>query len=158
MADDRHAGRGPDVPKPNRARHRWSTLSVSSTSSSRHSDIDEEDDEEKNGGWSPFRWNTLNSHFSWGSKPHADEEAGPSRTDFERNFDMSSPVDEHEDKPYDDDDDEDYEECPNEDEPLAPGLYRALYSFHPEGTAEMALEEEPVCRSLEEVVVLVGQL
>lgn len=146
-SDDRHAGRGPDVPKPNRVRQRWSTMSTSSTSSSRHSDIDEEDDEERHASWSPFRWNTLSNHFSWASKPHAEDGAGPSRTDFERNFDVSSPVDETEDKPYDDDDDGDYdEEYPNEDEPLVPGLYRALYSFDPEGTAEMALEEDQVVR------------
>ena len=31
-----------------------------------------------------------------------------------------------------------------DDEPLVPGLYRALYAFEPEGTAEMALEEEQI--------------
>ena len=120
-------------------------MSASSTASSRHSDIDEEDDEERHASWSPFRWNTLSSHFSWGSRSHAEDGAGPSRTDFERNFDVSSPVDENESKPYEEDE-EKYEEYPNEDEPLIPGLYRALYAFEPEGTAEMALEEEQVVR------------
>jgi hypothetical protein len=30
--------------------------------------------------------------------------------------------------------------------PLLPGLYRALYVFEPEGTAEMALEEDQIVR------------
>ena len=33
-----------------------------------------------------------------------------------------------------------------EEEPLYPGLYRALYAFDPEGTAEMALAEDQVVR------------
>ena len=33
---------------------------------------------------------------------------------------------------------------PGGDEPLIPGTYRALYPFEPEGTAEMALEEEQI--------------
>jgi hypothetical protein len=40
-----------------------------------------------------------------------------------------------------DDDDDDYEE-----DALYPGLYRALYAFEPEGTAEMRLEEDQVVR------------
>lgn len=34
----------------------------------------------------------------------------------------------------------------DEEEPLYPGLYRALYAFEPEGTAEMALEEDQIIR------------
>lgn len=33
-----------------------------------------------------------------------------------------------------------------EEEPLYPGLYRAMYAFQPEGTAEMALEEDQIVR------------
>jgi len=60
------------------------------------------------------------------------------------------------DDPYesldDDDDDDDsgryggVEEEIGEERPLVPGLYRALYAFEPEGTAEMALEEDQIVR------------
>jgi hypothetical protein len=59
------------------------------------------------------------------------------------------------DDPYesldDDDDDDDsgqygVEEENGQEHPLLPGLYRALYAFEPEGTAEMALEEDQVVR------------
>ena len=82
---------------------------------------------------------------------------GPSQGDFERNFeDAVSPSYEIDD-PYasldDDDDFDDYEdsvgELPGEDNverALVPGLYRALYAFEPEGTAEMALEEDQIVR------------
>lgn len=60
------------------------------------------------------------------------------------------------DDPYesldDDDDDDDgghygrVEEERGEERPLLPGMYRALYAFEPEGTAEMALEEDQVVR------------
>ena len=51
----------------------------------------------------------------------------------------------------DEDEDEDaFEDAEDEgdadEEPLLPGTYRALYAFEPEGTAEMALEEEQVVR------------
>jgi hypothetical protein len=54
----------------------------------------------------------------------------------------------------DDDDDDDYdsgqyggvEEESGEERLLLPGLYRALYAFEPEGTAEMALEEDQIVR------------
>ena len=80
---------------------------------------------------------------------------GPSQNDFERNFeDAVSPSYEIDD-PYDDDDDDfdDYEDGMAEGEgedgverPLLPGLYRALFAFEPEGTAEMALEEDQIVR------------
>ena len=34
----------------------------------------------------------------------------------------------------------------DEEPPLLPGLYRALYAFEPEGTAEMRLDEDQVVR------------
>lgn len=94
----------------------------------------------------------------------------PSQGDFERNFeDAVSPSYEIDD-PYasldDDDDFDDYEDGGGEyhageqagkgvgegevdvdvERPLLPGLYRALYAFEPEGTAEMALEEDQIVR------------
>lgn len=88
---------------------------------------------------------------------------GPSQGDFERNFeDAVSPSYEIDD-PYasldDDDDFDDYEDSVGADDqvgegdgednverPLFPGMYRALYAFEPEGTAEMALEEDQIVR------------
>jgi len=62
-----------------------------------------------------------------------DDDYTPSKQDFDRNFDTP-----HSPSP------------PNEesfsDEPLMPGLYKALYAFVPEGTAEMALEEDQVVK------------
>ncbi|KAI0352470.1 hypothetical protein OH77DRAFT_1428500 [Trametes cingulata] len=149
-SDDRHVGRGPDVPRANRPRQRWSTYSTASSSSAASSRADgDEDDtgEDARGSWGSYRWNTLSTRFSWDAGQGPDGAAAPSRTDFERNFDVSSPTAEAGD-PYDSDDSrEAYEgEGEVEDGPLLPGLYRALYAFEPEGTAEMALEEEQVVR------------
>ena len=41
-------------------------------------------------------------------------------------------------------DDGEYGDEDAQDEALVPGVYRALYAFEPEGTAEMALEEEQI--------------
>ena len=77
----------------------------------------------------------------------------PSKTDFDRNFDVSSPAEEKSAFSYegldndDDDDDTNYDGVEGDEEdggPLIPGRYRALYAFEPEGTAEMALEEDQV--------------
>ena len=78
----------------------------------------------------------------------------PSQSDFERNFDISSPADESSSfgyNQYDHDgegeeayDDEGMEYAEGEEPPLLPGLYRAMYAFEPEGTAEMALQEDQV--------------
>ncbi|EPQ59837.1 hypothetical protein GLOTRDRAFT_109863 [Gloeophyllum trabeum ATCC 11539] len=59
----------------------------------------------------------------------------PSQTELARNFSGE----EEEEESY-----EDGQE--GGEEPLYPGLYKALYAFVPEGTAEMALEEEQVVR------------
>ncbi|KAI0771676.1 hypothetical protein BD413DRAFT_604430 [Trametes elegans] len=147
-SDDRHVGRGPDVPKANRPRQRWSTYSTASSSSATSSRADGEADdtgEDARGSWGAYRWNTLSTHFSWGGEVAE----GPSHTDFARNFDVSSPTDEAGDPYAGSDQGEEYEDAyegEGEDGPLAPGLYRALYAFEPEGTAEMALEEEQVVR------------
>ena len=72
---------------------------------------------------------------------------------MKRNFDSTtaSPDEESEGDPFSHDHDnqeEGWEGEPeiNEDEPLLPGVYRALYPFEPEGTAEMALEEDQLVR------------
>ena len=87
---------------------------------------------------------------------------GPSQGDFERNFeDAVSPsyeIDDPYDSLDDDDDFDDYEDGGDGhavgegrgeehlNRPLLPGMYRALYAFEPEGTAEMALEEDQIVR------------
>ncbi|KAI0368401.1 hypothetical protein BV20DRAFT_1053996 [Pilatotrama ljubarskyi] len=148
-SDERHVGRGPDVPRANRPRQRWSTYSTASSSSATSSRADGDEDntgEDARGSWGSYRWNTLNTRFSWEAGQGPDGAGAPSRTDFERNFDVSSPTAEVGD-PYESDDSRENDgEGQVEDGPLLPGLYRALYAFEPEGTAEMALEEEQVVR------------
>jgi len=80
----------------------------------------------------------------------------PSRMELDRNFlegdGDADFLDDDDDDEYDDtnkllvpaeddEDDDDYEE-----DALYPGLYRALYAFEPEGTAEMRLVEDQVVR------------
>jgi len=165
--DVRHAGTGPLTPRPNRRLQRpLSTWSASSAGS-------EQDDGGPSAGGSSYGFTGWGlGRLSWfgarggtgasagtGTGDFAD--GGPSQRDFARNFtDAMSPEYEADD-PYeslddDDDDDDDVdddrgrfgrgEENRGEDRPLLPGLYRALYVFEPEGTAEMALEEDQVVR------------
>ncbi|PIL36403.1 hypothetical protein GSI_00091 [Ganoderma sinense ZZ0214-1] len=96
---------------------------------------EDEGEGEAPGDWGRYQWNTLSSRFSWGSAEDGAQQDGsrPSHSDLEKNFNVSSPVDADE---YDDED--------GQDDALIPGLYRALYTFEPEGTAEMALEEEQI--------------
>lgn len=141
-ADDRHVGRGPDAPRINRPRNRGSVYSSSSSSACSDDEGDADEEHQRHNSFSSFRWNTLSTHF-WNGKEgeegaDADASAGPSQTDFAMNFDQSSPVDEQDE----DADDDDFYVQPSDDQPLTPGTYRALYPFEPEGTAEMALEEE----------------
>jgi hypothetical protein len=79
----------------------------------------------------------------------------PSKTDLDRNFldDETLEDDEVEEdmffdfEPDEIDGDKDGESGDEGDqEQLYPGLYRALYAFEPEGTAEMALEEDQIVR------------
>ena len=83
-----------------------------------------------------------------------DDYSYPTRGDMDRNF-----LDSESEEFYDAEDDDDrgiYEGVPSvggdendddeEDEPLYSGLYRALYSFEPEGTAEMRLVEDQIVR------------
>lgn len=141
--DERHVGKGSDVPKPNRPRRRGSTYSSSSSQADDDEDTPDVEEDLRQSSWSSFRWNTLSSQFWGGGKSQEPGGAGPSMTDFDRNFEASSPAEEESEPEYGDDDEDDYG-VPGEDEPLVPGTYRALYHFEPEGTAEMALEEEQI--------------
>ena len=122
------------------------------------SDDDSDSDERRNSGWGGFSWSGFANRLSWssfGSGRHQPSEGTelPSKTDFARNFDVSSPAEEkgsfsYEGADEDEDDGNYYGEEEDEDEgeggPLIQGRYRALYAFEPEGTAEMALEEDQV--------------
>ena len=136
--DERHTGGGPDAPRANRPRRRWSTYSAASASSVGSSRGDEDEDDSP-GGWGRYQWNTLSSRFSWGSAEDGAQQQDsdrPSQSDLDKNFGVSSPTE--------DDDDGDYGYEDSQEETLVPGMYRALYAFEPEGTAEMALEEEQI--------------
>lgn len=68
----------------------------------------------------------------------------PSRSEMDRNF-----LDSESEEFYDAEDNYDEEASgveDDDDEPLYPGLYRALYAFEPEGTAEMRLVEDQIVR------------
>ena len=161
--DVRHTCTGPLTPRPNRRLQRplstWSASSASSTGS------EDRDDGAGAGlgassfgfsGWGLGRLGWFGGRGSMGSTGAGD---GPSQGDFARNFtELTSPDYEIED-PYDSLDDEDEDDVDednatagrvgvegHEERPLLPGLYRALYAFEPEGTAEMALEEDQVVR------------
>jgi hypothetical protein len=171
--DARHTGLGPFTPRPNRRLLRpVSAWSASSSTSSNDDDDDDDDDgpASSSAGGSSYGFAGWGlGRLSWfgvrsGAAAAADDgggggggggRGGPSQNDFERNFeDAISPSYEIDD-PYDDDDDDfdDYEDGVAEGEgedgierPLLPGLYRALFAFEPEGTAEMALEEDQIVR------------
>ena len=130
------------------------------TESDASSDDDSDSDGRRSSGWGGFSWSGFANRLSWssfGSGKHQSSDGAelPSKTDFARNFDASSPAEEKGSFSYDgaddddeDDDDDDGNYDGEEDEedggPLIPGRYRALYAFEPEGTAEMALEEDQV--------------
>ncbi|KAF4574372.1 hypothetical protein EYR40_005911 [Pleurotus pulmonarius] len=171
--DERHYGLGPDVPKANRPKTLnkklggWRRVSSggASTSSSTTDDSDQEHAEEEEGdGWGGFKFGV--GRFSWGpgmamsgsssrdatdDRPAGTEEGYPSLNDLKRNFD-----DDDDDERYEDDDEgfydaeEGYDDdgglIHSEDTPLYPGLYRAMFAFEPEGTAEMALEEDQIVK------------
>lgn len=169
--DVRHAGTGPLTPRPNRRLQRplstWSASSASSAGSSEEHD----DGTSSTGGvgsassygfssWGLGRlgWFGARSGTSAGARTGTDNATGggPSQRDFARNFTEAMSPEYEADDPYeslDDDDDDDesgqyggVEEENGEERPLHPGMYRALYAFEPEGTAEMALEEDQIVR------------
>ena len=105
------------------------------------------------GSWGAFRWaSKLSGAWRLGGSGGSGNGNGsrssgaggytPSQQDFERNFDATADLDVV-DSPADDDEySSDYEdEVEAEPEELLPGVYRALYDFDPEGTAEMGLKE-----------------
>ncbi|RXW22915.1 hypothetical protein EST38_g2965 [Candolleomyces aberdarensis] len=116
---------------------------------------DEEDEEEDDGmnGWG-FRMGL--GRLSWGvpsasSVPASTSTEGqgtgqgfPSRSDLDRNFLDNDEEEVEEEDPqtadYAEDDDDDAED------PLYPGIYRALFAFQPEGTAEVGLREDQLVR------------
>ncbi|KAF9037059.1 hypothetical protein BJ165DRAFT_573689 [Panaeolus papilionaceus] len=154
--DDRHRGMGDDVPKANRvarvnrklamapsvrARRRESEMSWGSGAGSSASENEGEDDEDW--GAASWGWGAPRASHSYGygaeasSSSTATNSGGASNPDFNRNF-------MEQDEGFEDgDEDEDVEA---EEEQLYPGLYRALYAFEPEGTAEMKLEEDQIVR------------
>ncbi|KAG1733217.1 uncharacterized protein EDB91DRAFT_1149546 [Suillus paluster] len=156
-SDVRFSGEGPNVPRPNRPkvlarRLRGSSSSTSSmTSKSSTEEEDEQwEDENDSNGWGGFKWGLQKLQSGWGfaSSSSSSTEDFPSRTDFARNF-GNGVGDDDESEVYDEPDDffENQEENEEMGEPtLHPGLYRALYAFEPEGTAEMKLEEDQVVR------------
>jgi hypothetical protein len=169
--DARHGGTGPLTPRPNRRLQRpLSTWSASSASSASSSDGHDDGTSSAGGvggassygfsGWGLGRlsWFGARSGSSAGTGTGTDSATGggPSQRDFARNFTEAMSPEYEADDPYesldDDDDDDDsghyggVEEESGQERPLLPGSYRALYAFEPEGTAEMALEEDQVVR------------
>ncbi|KAG6875515.1 hypothetical protein C0992_003525, partial [Termitomyces sp. T32_za158] len=104
--------------------------------------LPEDDDDERSGSEADgedlnIEWDKLRVGWSvngWGKSSPMDD--GPSQEEINLNFGGAR-----------EDDYDDYEDDRAvEDEVLYPGLYRAVYAFEPEGTAEMALVEGQVVR------------
>jgi len=109
------------------------------------SDGEENEDDEGEGddGWGGFKWGA----FPWtGGRSGNGDGSMPSNVDFARNFDADVGEDENEVGDEDGVEEGDGDQFLLGDEPLFPGLYRALYAFVPESSSEMALEEEQVVR------------
>lgn len=142
----------------------WRRVSSGGVSTSSGSDQEHAEEEGEEDGWGGFKFGV--GRFSWGpgttmagsssrdtedERPAGTEEGYPSLNDLKRNFD-----DDDDDERYEDDDEgfydaeEGYDDdgglIHSEDTPLYPGLYRAMYAFEPEGTAEMALEEDQIVK------------
>lgn len=132
--------------------------------------MQEQEQDDDDDGWNGFKWGM--GRFSWGFGQHAQKPQQqqqqpqpaitsaifPTRTDLDRNFGSS---DDDSEEYFDAESDPastansnnqnvEYAESPaqqyDEDPPLYPGLYRALYAFEPEGTAEMRLVEDQIVR------------
>ncbi|KAG5340697.1 hypothetical protein C0989_000740 [Termitomyces sp. Mn162] len=105
--------------------------------------LDDDDDEmsesETDGEDLNTAWDKLRGGWSvngWGTQGNSPMEEGPSQEEMELNFGGAIG-----------DGFEDFEdEVEVGEEPLYAGLYRAMYAFEPEGTAEMALVEDQVVR------------
>ncbi|KAG1768859.1 hypothetical protein EDD22DRAFT_213566 [Suillus occidentalis] len=151
------SGEGPNVPRPNRPKvlarrlrgSSSSTSSLTSTSSTEEEDDQWEDDNDNN-GWGGFKWGFQKLQSGWGlGSGSSSSEDFPSRTDFARNFGDGGGDDDDDESEYEEPDEfpENQDDEEMEGEPmLFPGLYRALYSFEPEGTAEMKLDEDQIVR------------
>ncbi|KIK40980.1 hypothetical protein CY34DRAFT_236784 [Suillus luteus UH-Slu-Lm8-n1] len=151
------SGEGPNVPRPNRPKvlarrlrgSSSSTSSLTSTSSTEEEDDQWEDDNDNN-GWGGFKWGFQKLQSGWGlGSGSSSSEDFPSRTDFARNFGDGGGDDDDDESEYEEPDEfpENQDDEEMEGEPmLYPGLYRALYSFEPEGTAEMKLDEDQIVR------------
>lgn len=165
-SDPRFSGEGLHVPRPNRPKvlarrlrgSSSSSISSVASSSSTEEEEDQWEDETDTNGWGGFKWGLqkLQSGWRFNSRSSDFTEDFPTRTDFARNFgDGSGDIDDDNDDGgdvYEDPDDYFENPCDDEDEEmegepaLHPGLYRALYAFEPEGTAEMKLEEDQIVR------------
>jgi hypothetical protein len=172
VEDERHFGLGADVPRANKAAQlnralgpgRRMDAGESWESVSDDGDM-EDDDDDMEGSSGAFGHGLAMGGFQFGvgrMSFHAGLGGGmngfPSKTDLDRNFLGDEPVED------DDEDDDEVEEDmffdfePDEvdgdesgeegdqEQLLYPGLYRALFAFEPEGTAEMALEEDQIVR------------
>lgn len=161
-SDPRFAGGGPHAPRPNQPRvlarklRQCTNLSTSSAASSTTTSSEDNDQtgwEDEPNGWGTFQWafgrgwdlpigkgvpsqSELDRNFTEEPEVYVNED----ETEGEEDEGESEYVDAEEDlSERDDDDGED-------DDVLLPGIYRALYPFEPEGTAEMKLEEEQLVR------------
>ena len=156
------------MPKANRPRKLnkrltgGSVLSFASSSGEDGDGGEDGDEGDEEDGWSGFGWGlgklswaTSNKNLGASSSSgNAQEGYVPSTTDFARNFgeeggawlsvDGSGEIE----GDYEEEEEEDEEGQPFllADQPLYPGLYRAMYAFESEGSSEMALEEGQVVR------------
>ncbi|KAL4067197.1 hypothetical protein V8B97DRAFT_978821 [Scleroderma yunnanense] len=161
-SDPRFAGDGPYAPRPNRPnvlarklRQRTDSSTPSTASSTTSSeDNDQAGWEDEPSGWGGFRWSLGRG---WGMPMKTMGNSMPSQSESNRNFTDDPEVYVDEDEGEEDEESEyvDAEEDLSErdddgeaelDNILLPGIYRAMYPFEPEGTAEMKLEEEQMVR------------
>jgi hypothetical protein len=105
-------------------------------------------------GWDGFQWGIGRA---WGFGRASGSSATPSgpgfpsRGDLDRNFGGEDEyedveIDEESEAMSDEEGEGDIDVDVEGEPPLHPGLYRALYAFEPEGTAEMNLDEDQVVR------------
>ncbi|KAF8075739.1 hypothetical protein FPV67DRAFT_1648894 [Lyophyllum atratum] len=140
--DERFEGLGPDVPKANRVARLNRKLrgSVGSYESSEDGDEDEDGEDEDAGvdaAWDRLRGGWKGMGFTNGYAGGSGN--GPSQAEMDLNFCDGAEEGEEEE-------DEEVYYDPEGEEPLYPGLYRAMYAFQPEGTGEMALDEDQIVR------------
>ncbi|KAG5640913.1 hypothetical protein DXG03_006672 [Asterophora parasitica] len=134
--DERFRGLGADIPRANRVARLNRRLRPGSGAGSQSSGDDEreddEDDEDTDAAWDMLRHGWKGAGFV----DRGGASGAPSQAEMDWNFRDGAEEEEEEE-----------EEDDGEGEtPLWPGLYRALYAFQPEGTAEMALEEDQLVR------------